>query len=100
MFALVYRWRLHPGREESFAAAWAEMTETIRSDCGSFGSRLHRSDDGTWAAYAVWPDAATFDACSPDNPTAGAAMAAAVQENFEPLRLTVTDDRLAPLNDT
>ncbi len=96
MYALVYRWRLKPGEEQSFAAAWASMTDTIQEQCGSFGSRLHSCEDGTWIAYAVWPDAATFEACSPHNPAAGEAMAAAVSENFEPFRLTVVDDRLAP----
>ena len=97
MYALVYRWRLHPGAEEAFGTAWAAMTDTIREQCGSLGSRLHSCEDGTWVAYAVWPDAATFKTRSPDNPAAAQAMAAAIQENFEPLRLTVTDDRLAVL---
>ena len=72
------------------------MTDTIRKQCGSFGSRLHSCEDGTWVAYAVWPDAATAEACSPDNPAAAEAMATAVRDRFEPLRLMVVDDRLAP----
>jgi quinol monooxygenase YgiN len=56
MFAVVYRWKVHPGREEEFVVAWEELTELIKLTRGSLGSRLHRCDDGTWFAYAQWPN--------------------------------------------
>lgn len=95
MFVVIYRWHLHEGREEQFVEAWSAMTRSIREQCGSFGSRLHRDDEGTWVAYAAWPDEATWQACSPDNPAAGAAMAASVAQDFEPMRLRVVADLLA-----
>src|SRR5262245_3082183 len=57
-FVVLYRWRLHPGAEESFAEAWSRVTELLRSERGSLGSRLHRGSDGLWYGYAQWPSAA------------------------------------------
>ena len=59
-FAVIYRWRVHPGMEESFTAAWETLTRGIREGRGGLGSRLHRAEDGTWVAYAQWPDRATW----------------------------------------
>jgi len=96
MFAVLYRWSVRAGHEEQFTEAWTAMTVSIREQCGSFGSRLHRSADGTWVAYALWPDEATWQACTPDDREAGAAMAAAIEEDHEPLRLDVVTDLLSP----
>ncbi|MDT0263424.1 antibiotic biosynthesis monooxygenase family protein [Jatrophihabitans lederbergiae] len=95
MYALLYRWRLVRGAESEFKQAWSDMTVSIRSQCGSFGSRLHRCDDGTWVAYAVWPDRESRQRCMPDNPSAAAVMSTAVLERFEPLRLTVVTDLIS-----
>jgi heme-degrading monooxygenase HmoA len=64
MFAALYRWEIKPGMEEQFVEGWRRVTLAIHEACGSYGSRLHRSADGTWFGYARWPDAATRDACS------------------------------------
>ena len=94
MFAVVYRWRLHPGREEQFADGWARVTRAIAATCGSFGSRLHRADDGTWVAYARWPDAAARERCAFDEPEGERLMAEAVAERFPELRLELVTDLL------
>ena len=41
--------------EVAFAEAWAELTAIIRDECGGLGSRLHRTSDGQYFAYAQWP---------------------------------------------
>ena len=56
MFVVLYRWRIKPGQEEQFRAAWARATEKITARYGALGSRLHQVDDGSWLAYAQWPD--------------------------------------------
>ena len=56
MIAIVYRWRVTDGMEEQFVDGWSRVTRAIREHCGSHGSRLHRAEDGTWLAYARWPD--------------------------------------------
>ena len=54
-FAVLYRWRLHPGAEERFVQAWVEVTRLLLKERGSLGSRLHRGDDNVWYSYAQWP---------------------------------------------
>ena len=60
MFIVIYRWRLKDGHEDTFLQGWHEMTESIYRLRGSLGSRLHQSNDGTWVAYAQWPDEETW----------------------------------------
>lgn len=94
LFAVIYRWRLHPGQEESFIRGWERVTLAIRAACGSFGSRLHRGHDGTWVAYALWPDPETRDRCEHGEVDGRRLMAAAVAEEFPESTMTVTSDLL------
>lgn len=63
MFAVMYRWRTKPGMDEQFVVGWQLVTRAIHCSCGSYGSRLHRAADGTWFAYARWPDPASRERC-------------------------------------
>jgi quinol monooxygenase YgiN len=96
-FAVVYRWRLVEGRERDFELAWARLTERLRAERGGLGSCLHRAEDGSFVAYARWPDRATWqrsrDAGAVDAAAAGR-MGEAIAETFEPLLLDLLDDRL------
>ncbi|MEZ4365951.1 MAG: antibiotic biosynthesis monooxygenase [Kofleriaceae bacterium] len=95
---VLYRWRLHPGREDAFVEAWAVVTRALRAQ-GSLGSRLHRGDDGLWYAYAQWPDAATRAATHafPGDDAAFAAMRDAVIERLPEVSLEpVADHLVAP----
>ncbi|MEZ5308248.1 MAG: antibiotic biosynthesis monooxygenase [Pyrinomonadaceae bacterium] len=60
-FAVLYRWRLHPGSEQDFVAAWSRASELLLANHGSLGSRLHRGADGWWYSYAQWPSAEARD---------------------------------------
>lgn len=96
-FAVVYRWRLHAGKERVFRAAWEEMTRELRARHRALGSRLHHADDGTWVAYAQWPDRKAWEAPRPLGPAFEAArelMRGAIAESFEPLLLTPECDYL------
>ncbi|WP_405982658.1 antibiotic biosynthesis monooxygenase family protein [Streptomyces sp. NBC_00158] len=95
MFAVIYRWRLLPGGEEQFREGWRRVTEAILRECGSYGSRLHRGDDGTWLAYARWPDEASRERCGVPDPEGIAMMAGAIAERMPETRLTLVDDLLA-----
>jgi quinol monooxygenase YgiN len=99
MFVAVYWWRVHPGKEEQFRAAWRRGTELITAKYGSLGSRLHRDKDGRFIGVAEWPDEASwrraFDAKMVyDDPETRAAFVDAIAEApREPLLLMdVTDD--------
>ena len=55
MFVAIYRWKIKPGMELEFRRNWEEGTKLFRDQHGALGSRLHKSEDGMWAAYAQWP---------------------------------------------
>jgi heme-degrading monooxygenase HmoA len=60
MFAVIYRWRVIPGLEAQFEQGWRAGTERIAAEFGGWGSRLHKGEDGSYVAYAQWPDEATW----------------------------------------
>lgn len=98
-FCVIYRWRVVPGREQQFQEAWETLTQEIRAHEGGLGSRLHRAADGTWVAYAQWPDRGTWEAAGPDTDRARAAMEllyAAVEKRMEPTLLEPVADYLVP----
>ena len=98
-FCVLYRFRVRPGHEQAFREAWAAVTRAIRAGRGGLGSRLHHVEGDLWAAYAQWPDRATWQASVDAGavaPSASAAMGAALVESLEPLLLTPTDDLLEP----
>jgi hypothetical protein len=70
------------------------VTRAIRRSCGSYGSRLHQCSDGTWLAYARWPDAATPDACEHEEREGQRLMQNAVADGFDDLPGTVVSDLL------
>ena len=70
-------------------------TRAIHAGCGSYGSRLHRATDGTWVAYARWPDAVTRERCTFDEPEGERLMAESVAERFPELTMDLVSDLLA-----
>jgi heme-degrading monooxygenase HmoA len=62
MFAVIYRWHIKVGYEQKFRESWAEVTAQIKSQYGTAGSRLHQADDGSWIAYALWPNRERWEA--------------------------------------
>jgi len=60
MFAVIYRWQVVPGLEAQFEQGWKRGTERIAAEFGGWGSRLHKGENGTYVAYAQWPDEATW----------------------------------------
>ena len=111
MFVAAYWWKVHPGKEAQFRAAWRRGTELIRQRYGSLGSRLHRdaAAEGLtrFIGIAEWPDRAiwqrAFDArMAYDEPETRAAFLDAIAETApEPmLLLEVTDDLLDRAGET
>jgi hypothetical protein len=96
MLAVIYRWRLRSGHEDEFVAAWERVTRAIHAQCGSYGSRLHRCDDGLWLAYALWPDGQTRKACGTPDEEGVRLMQQAAEELVESIECEVVADLLAP----
>ncbi len=93
---VLYRWRLHPGAEASFTAAWSGVPQLLR-ERGSLGARLHRGADGVWYSYAQWPGAdvrAAAFAAGPLDAAAAEQMHAAIAERFPELLLEPVVDML------
>ena len=99
MFIALYRWRLKEGREERFREGWRRLTEEIYARRGSRGSRLHRAEDGTWVAYAQWPDRQTWEAASgveAVDSEAARMMRESIEVSHPPVLMEVSDDLLKP----
>jgi hypothetical protein len=98
VFVVLYRWRIEPGAEDRFAAAWAEATQDLLAR-GSLGSRLHAGNDGYWYGYAQWPDAqARASAFASDTRhDAGLRMRECIVESLPEIVLTPVSDFLQPL---
>lgn len=98
-FAVIYRWRMHAGKETQFQKAWATVTRRLMTERGARGSRLHQSEDGIWLAYAQWPDKLAWEAsraAGPTDPEVAKAMSDAIAESFEPILLSPVADHLLP----
>ncbi len=95
MFVVIYRWRVRPDMEDVFIEGWERVTRAIYARCASYGSRLHRSDDGTWVGYARWPDEATRARCVHGDQEGCELMASAIVETYEELRCVLVSDLLA-----
>jgi hypothetical protein len=101
-FVVLYRWRLHPGTEASFIAAWSRVSELLLSDRGSLGSRLHRAADGLWYSYAQWPSAQArqdASALGPVDAQAAETMQHAIAERYPEIVLESVADFMVPAQD-
>jgi heme-degrading monooxygenase HmoA len=99
MFVALYRWKLKEGQEQKFREGWRRRTAEIYRKCGSLGSRLHRAEDGTWVAYAQWPDKRSWEAARrvPVADTeASDMMKESVEVSYPEMLLEVSDDLIEP----
>ncbi len=95
--AIIYRWRLKPGKERQFREAWRRRTVELREEAGALGSALHKTEDDIWIAYARWPNLEARERAwkeRPADPTATDLMRDATLENFPPIIAEIIDDML------
>jgi hypothetical protein len=96
MFVIVYRWKVKERREAEFVEGWHRVTEELRRRCGSLGSRLHAATDGTWVAYAQWPDRRTWEAAQGDaEPDGSGLMRESIEQRYPEIHMDVVDDLLS-----
>lgn len=94
-FAVLYRWRLHPGKEQQFILAWSRISALLLQERGSLGSRLHEGADGIWYSYAQWPSSEARDqafSLPPLDTDARAQMRDAIAEGFPEVVLRPVSD--------
>lgn len=95
-FVVLYRWRLRPGKEDSFVEAWSAVTRQLLEADGSLGSRLHRGPEDIWYAYAQWESAEArrraFE--EPLDPALRGQMSSAIAEAYPELILECVADLL------
>jgi heme-degrading monooxygenase HmoA len=60
MFVVIYQFDVVENKDDDFIKAWKHFTELIYQYEGSLGSRLHKKEDGTYIAYAQWPNKETW----------------------------------------
>jgi hypothetical protein len=94
VFAVICQWRVYPGCEEQFVDGWSRLTRAIQQSCGSYGSRLHRAGDGSWVAYACWPDAQTREGCQHGETEGPRLMGEAIDESLPEITMEVVSDLL------
>jgi heme-degrading monooxygenase HmoA len=97
MFIALYHWKVKEGHEKNFLEGWHRRTEEIYQHCGSLGSRLHQAEDGTWVAYAQWPDRRTYDAAQSIPVTDAEArmmFRESIEESYPDIYMNVIDDLL------
>jgi RimJ/RimL family protein N-acetyltransferase len=96
--AILYHWRLKPGREDEFRAAWLEGTKLIHKQCASYGARLHEADNGLFWSYARWPSEESRQSCFADHDffqkDCFKTMQACIEERFDEVVMSITDDAL------
>ncbi len=99
-FCVIYRFRVRPGAEDTFRHGWAQLTKAIRDRRGGLGSRLHRTDEGLWLAYAQWPNRDAWERArqlETADPDAARTMGESIEESLPPILLEPEIDLLEPL---
>lgn len=60
MFIVIYSFEVREHMEHQFVKSWSALTELIYHYENSLGSRLHKTKQGEYIAYAQWPDKKTW----------------------------------------
>lgn len=99
MFIAVYRWTVKKGLEDSFVEAWHRGTVSITQIYKSYGSRMHRAENGDFIGYAQWPDRAAWEKAEKagfrhDEKAAAKAFYDAIESSDTLLLMDVVDDLL------
>lgn len=97
MIIFLYRWKIKSGKEKQFEENWAVVTNAIRNECGSYGSRLHIAENNEYVGYAQWPDIKTREKCELGDPSSANArtlMREAIEHSYPDQILKIRLDLL------
>ncbi len=97
MIVYLYRWKIKLGKEKQFEENWSLVTKAIRKECGSYGSRLHLTENNEYIGYAQWPDLETREKCELQDPSSAEArklMRDAIEYSYPDQMLKIKSDLL------
>ncbi len=97
MVVYIYRWKIKKGYEQQFKTNWGIVTRLLRDHAGSYGSRLHSSENGDYVAYAQWPSVAAREGANvqtKEMEDARRLMKESIRENFPAEILYMNSDYL------
>ncbi|MDN3556835.1 hypothetical protein [Halomonas maura] len=97
MYTVLYRWIVHPGKEDDFISGWESVTQHFISNHDALGSRLHKVSNNTFAAYAQWSSKEARESAFDANDAPEGAvekMNQAISERLEPIEMNVILDKL------
>ena len=98
MRVIIYQFEVRENEDSNFISAWKELTELIFKHEGSLGSRLPKTDDNTYIAYAQWPDALTYENAGSNLPESANAIRQKMRNACESIKtlyeLDVVEDLL------
>ncbi|WP_317932348.1 antibiotic biosynthesis monooxygenase family protein [Halioxenophilus sp. WMMB6] len=100
MFIAVYEFDVTQGKEDDFRHYWRMVTQAIYNECGSLGSRLHKTNKpNSYVGYAQWPSRKAWNdnnLTSAESRIALAKMRECLASSKTVYEMDVTDDYLQP----
>ena len=97
MIAVLFRWEIKPGYEQSFKEGWSEIIHRNIEKYGALGSRLHKTKDNQWISYSQWMSEAHFYSSrnlQDKHEQARIKMICAISKAFEPIVMVPVIDHL------
>jgi len=64
MFYALYTWELNESLAAQFVGEWERVTVEVYENCGSYGARLFRDEEGLYYSIAKWDSKSDRDNCS------------------------------------
>lgn len=96
MFAVIYRGYVKPEREEEYQYLWKKIASYFIEKRGANGSRLHKSEEGFYVAYSLWPDKETRDASWPGDKAPSEELPEDIKHAIKTIKMCIDQERKFP----
>jgi heme-degrading monooxygenase HmoA len=93
----MYTFEVKSDKKADFERSWKELTMLIYEHTGSLGSRLHKTADGTYMAYAQWPSKEVFDNAKSKLPESANVSRQLMKESCDAIRISYELDLVTDL---
>lgn len=61
MIAVIYKWKVKEGMNETFINAWETMNKEFQEKHGALDASLHQESERDYVSYVRWPDMETYE---------------------------------------